>query len=156
MKKFCKSEKGVAAIEMALLTPLLLVLTFGMVEFGVLLYDKAMITNASREAARAAIVWNGTDEADFCGDGITAQDAVDRYLGNHLVSLGGSQTATVTDVLTEASGTIPRTCTVTVNYNYDFLILPDLLARFFKGGLDGRLPIQAVTEMRMEQEDPDA
>jgi Flp pilus assembly protein TadG len=33
-------------------------LLFGIIEFGIILYDKAMITNASREGARAGIVYS--------------------------------------------------------------------------------------------------
>ena len=33
-------------------------LLFGIIEFGIILYDKAMITNASREGARAGIVFD--------------------------------------------------------------------------------------------------
>ena len=49
--------RGVAAVEFALLLPLLLVITFGAIEFSLAWYDKAIITNASREAARAGIVY---------------------------------------------------------------------------------------------------
>ena len=47
---------GVAAVEFALILPLLLALLFGMAEVSLLLYDQAVITNASREGARAGIV----------------------------------------------------------------------------------------------------
>jgi Flp pilus assembly protein TadG len=42
------NESGAALVEFAIVLPLLLVLIFGMIEFSVMLYDKAMITNASR------------------------------------------------------------------------------------------------------------
>ena len=32
-------------------------LLFGIIEFGIMLYDKVMITNASREGAQAGIVF---------------------------------------------------------------------------------------------------
>ena len=50
-------QKGVAALEFAIILPVLLLLTCGIIEFSVALYDKAMITNASREGARAGIVY---------------------------------------------------------------------------------------------------
>ena len=49
-------QKGAAAVEFAIVLPLLLMLLFGIIEFSVILYDKAMITNASREGTRAGIV----------------------------------------------------------------------------------------------------
>ena len=47
-----KNNKGASAVEFALVLPILIVLLFGIVEFGLLMYNKAVITNASREGAR--------------------------------------------------------------------------------------------------------
>lgn len=49
-------QRGVAAVEFALILPLLIVVLFGIVDFGLMIYNKAMITNAAREGARAGIV----------------------------------------------------------------------------------------------------
>ena len=43
-------------VELALALPMMLLLIFGAVEFGTAMYDKAVITNASREGARFGIV----------------------------------------------------------------------------------------------------
>ena len=53
---FLRNKRGTAIVEMAIVLPLLLIILFGIVEFGVMLYDRQVITNASREAARAGIV----------------------------------------------------------------------------------------------------
>lgn len=50
-----KNQRGAALVEFAIALPLLALLLFGFIEFGVLLYNKQVITNASREGARAAI-----------------------------------------------------------------------------------------------------
>ena len=47
------NQNGAALVEFAIVLPVLLMLIFEMIEFSLLLYDKAMITNASREGARA-------------------------------------------------------------------------------------------------------
>ena len=52
MKKSIRSDSGAAAIEFAIVAPLLFVLLFGIIEFGAILYNKSVITNASREGAR--------------------------------------------------------------------------------------------------------
>ncbi|WP_246024787.1 TadE family protein [Paraburkholderia dinghuensis] len=44
-------------VEFALVLPLLLLVLFGIMETGFLLYDKAVITNASRAAARQAVAF---------------------------------------------------------------------------------------------------
>ena len=49
-------KTGVAVIEFAIILPLLLVIIFGIIEFGLVLFNKQVITNASREGARAGIV----------------------------------------------------------------------------------------------------
>ena len=52
-----RSRRGQEVVEMALVLPLLLILVFGMVDFGLLVYDKAIVTNAAREGARAGVVF---------------------------------------------------------------------------------------------------
>ena len=52
-----KRQEGASAVEFAIILPLLLILVFGIIEFSILFYDKAMITNASREGARVGIVY---------------------------------------------------------------------------------------------------
>ena len=49
------SQSGASAIEFALLLPVLLLFLFGIIEVSILFYNKAMITNASREGARVPV-----------------------------------------------------------------------------------------------------
>jgi Flp pilus assembly protein TadG len=56
-----RSEKGQVLIEFALVLPLLLLLLFGIIEFGRAFFQKNMTINAAREGARFAAVqttWN--------------------------------------------------------------------------------------------------
>jgi Flp pilus assembly protein TadG len=55
----------VAAVEFALLLPLLVALLFGFIQFGVAFNDRIQATNAAREAARLAVV--GIDDWDDIG-----------------------------------------------------------------------------------------
>jgi Flp pilus assembly protein TadG len=50
-KMIIKDQNGGAVVEFAIILPLLIALLFGIVEFGLLLYNKQIITNASREGA---------------------------------------------------------------------------------------------------------
>jgi hypothetical protein len=50
-----RREKGSLTIEMALAMPVLLFLIAGVLDLGMLFYEKQVITNASREGARAAV-----------------------------------------------------------------------------------------------------
>ena len=47
-------EGGNAAVEFALVCPFLLVLLMGMIEFGHVLFNQQVITNAARDASRAS------------------------------------------------------------------------------------------------------
>jgi Flp pilus assembly protein TadG len=49
-------ERGAAAVEMALVLPVLLLLIGGIVDFGRAYFTQIMLTNAAREGARAGIV----------------------------------------------------------------------------------------------------
>jgi len=51
-----KSQEGATLVEFAIILPLLLLLIFGIIEFGLFLFNRHVITNAVREAARAGIV----------------------------------------------------------------------------------------------------
>jgi Flp pilus assembly protein TadG len=52
-----KKEEGASLVEFSILAPLFVVLLFGLVEFGLAMYSKGMITNASREGARFGVVY---------------------------------------------------------------------------------------------------
>lgn len=51
-----RSERGAAAVEMALVLPVLILLIGGIVDFGRAYYTQIILTNAAREGARGAIV----------------------------------------------------------------------------------------------------
>lgn len=141
MKRLGKinNQNGAAMVEFAIVLPLLLILIFGMIEFSIMLYDKAMLTNATREGARLGILYNSPDR-------ITEQqitDTIDVYLQNNLISLGGASTWETT---------VPGTCTaagapltVTVTYPYRFLVLPNFIT-----SLASPLTLGATTTMRCE------
>lgn len=60
--RFLKNERGQAMVELALVLPILLVLFMGIIEFGRVYHSYLVITNASREGARVAIL-GGSDDA---------------------------------------------------------------------------------------------
>lgn len=57
---FRRNQRGQAVVEMALVLPILLMLIFGIVEFGRILNTYMIVTNLSREGAREGAV-GGTD-----------------------------------------------------------------------------------------------
>jgi Flp pilus assembly protein TadG len=53
-----RRERGAAALEMAIVLPLLLVLIGGIVDLGRLFFAEIMVTNAAREGARVVVMGN--------------------------------------------------------------------------------------------------
>ena len=100
---------GAAAVEFAVVAPLFFLLVFGMVEFGRMVMIQQVITNASREGARKAVL-----------DGATAsnvKDSVVTYMTNGGVTIATSNvTISPTDPASAASGS-PVTVTVSVPFS---------------------------------------
>ena len=55
---FEKKQDGQSLVEFALLLPILLVIVFGIIQFGVILNGQVTVTSAAREGARSAVVGN--------------------------------------------------------------------------------------------------
>jgi Flp pilus assembly protein TadG len=87
MHKRGKTERGAAALEFALVMPLLLLLLFGIIGFGIVFAQNLALGNAARQAARFGVVEGNTcaqikqmavDEAISVGmDGPTEIDTAD-------------------------------------------------------------------------------
>lgn len=56
-----RHERGQAVLELALILPILLLLLFGIIEFGIIFHDNLVLNQAAREGARLGVV-GGTDE----------------------------------------------------------------------------------------------
>lgn len=137
-------SRGAAVVEFAVILPLLLLLVFGIIEFGVLLFDQAILTNASREGARVGILFRPASESGARPAAITA--AVNGYLGDHLITFGEPGPATVTTTPADAAGLgAGDYLTVSVGYHYQFLLVPAFITDLTDG-----LTLQAETTMRAE------
>lgn len=139
-KKPTKNENGASAVEFAIILPLLLVLLFGIIEFGIIIYDKAVLTNASREAARAGIVSQSprATEEDIIG-------IAENYCANYLITFGSLPAPPYVTVTFPPSLTFGNDLKVSTTYSYDFLLVPNFIL-----GLPQTLTLQAVTVMKYE------
>ena len=142
-----RNEDGGSAVEFAIVCPLLFIVLFGIIEFAVLLYDKATITNASREGARAGIVFNFDPSGPTRITDEEIRTVVGNYCATHLISFGSG--STLSSTVTRAGNQEGASLTVTVNYPYRFLVLSNLIA-LFGGDFANPLNLSAVTVMRLE------
>ena len=119
-----KRQHGAQAVEFALVLPFLLAIVLMVVEFGFVVYNKAIITNASREAARAGTVLSATPWTT----GNVAAVAC-KYAGTLLLSASNgtrttscSGTADPVIAVTNLNGNVPPQfgdpVTVRVSYPY--------------------------------------
>jgi Flp pilus assembly protein TadG len=110
-------DSGVAAVEFALILPLLMMIVFGIINYGILLYDQAVITNAAREGARWGAI--NTSSAISCSGTATGSadpcQVANSYTQANLITFGSSTTSTSTAT---GAGTSGSTVTVTVSYTF--------------------------------------
>lgn len=113
-------------IEFVCVLPLMLMLLTGIIDYCFMLYDKSVITNASREGARYGIVRRSPTYASMASVITYATNNAT----NNLVSFSGSSPAvTVTATSSTSTPTSGSTLTVKVSYVYT-----DLLLHYFIGG----------------------
>ena len=131
MRDKLRTQSGVAALEFAVVLPILLLIGAGIIEFSLIFYDKAMITNASRVGARIGI--RSTDEP-WSVRRTRMLDAIDKYLVDQssgplksflLKSLGNPNYTTIKEISPDpptGNYSPGGTLTVTVKYDYTFLV----------------------------------
>ena len=131
-----KLQAGSNLVEFALVLPLLLVLLFGIIDFSLALFDKAVVTNAVREGARNGIVYSDTRPTP---DQI--KTLVETYCNNKLITFGP---ATANATATFSGSNSGDTLTVSVQYYYDYVVISKLIPSLQS------LNLSATSVMRLE------
>ena len=116
------NERGNAAVELALMMPILMLILFGIINFGVLIYNQSVITNAAREGARWASIHTTASNGITCTNSSSTApvdpcQAAYSYAFNALVSFGGSYLLTASKI-TPADYNQGTPQSVTVSYTY--------------------------------------
>jgi Flp pilus assembly protein TadG len=140
MKIILKNQKGASAVEFALILPLLIMLIFAILEFSLVLYNQHVITNASREGARAGIVAGLDRSADE--HETVSRNTANNYCSNHLVTFSDNPNPLTISFPSTSAAISGDDFTVTVTYIYDFLVLSSL-------GF-GPVTLDAKTIMKLE------
>lgn len=75
-----QERRGVAAVELAVVSPIFFMLIFAMIEFGSAMLAQQAITNAAREGARIAALPDGTlDRAEIYAKNVLQTAGIDPY-----------------------------------------------------------------------------
>ena len=134
------NKNGTAIVEFAIVLPILLLILMGIIEFSLILYDKAVLTNASREGARAGIVSQSPRVPDEY-----IQDVVKKYCKDFLITFGADTLEYGDIVISRTGSSFGDDLTVTVTYRYDFLVLPSFMTTAL-----GPINLVAQTLMKFE------
>ncbi len=134
-------DDGAAAVEFALVVPLLLLLVFGILDFGRAYQAKMQLTHAAREGVR---VWTLTEDVAAATD---QTRAVATGLEDPAVP-GNEVSVTVDDP--ESDGCTPGLpTTLTATYQFTYLTpLPDLVASLGCDAFQNPFELTGVGVMR--------
>jgi Flp pilus assembly protein TadG len=134
IRKIIRNQRGGSAVELAIVLFVLLLILFGIIEFGLIFYNKNVITNASREGARFGIV---SRIPRYTADEVA--QVIYNYCQGRLYPQNGTLPAVS---VSAPSGTgFGTDLEVSVSWPYDFIFLPDYLL--------GK-PLYAKTVMKYE------
>jgi Flp pilus assembly protein TadG len=135
-----EGRAGQGLIEFSIAVPVLLLLLLGITEFGLLLYDQHVITNASREGARYGIVARNPRRSVA-----EIEAVVSAYCEDHLITFGAGTPVTAVEPAPTSGSAFGDDLSVEVTFHFDFLVLPSFVASLI-GGTD----LRARTTMKYE------
>jgi Flp pilus assembly protein TadG len=114
-----REEAGAALVEFALFAGLLLILAFGIIDFGRALFTANNITAAAREGARyAAVLQNPT----------ASTPQIQQRVASHMSPFGNAPIDPATQVFVTYQSTGPQLQSITVEVRYPFTWLTPIRA----------------------------
>jgi Flp pilus assembly protein TadG len=147
--KRSKRPRGQSLVEFALILPALIILAFGIIDFGMGLRSYISLTNATREGARFASVGNEAGAYPLDCDGSTNTTVVGRVC----VSIEGLQLGNIQDIsVSYPSGLQPgNSVVVESEYTYEYITpIGDIADFFTAGAFPDSLTLRTSTDMRLE------
>jgi Flp pilus assembly protein TadG len=131
-----KNRRGMATLETLFVLPLLFMILFGIIEFGLVLGRWQTVTNAAREGAREAIVFRQSCNA------ATVQTEVNTRVAAYLASSGITADSIV---VTGACPGSANDATVTIAYAHPFKTIQN-----FAPSLGANINLPGTSTMRNE------
>lgn len=144
-----RSRRGQSLVEFALILPVLMIMVFGIIDFGLGLRSYISLTNATREGARFAAIGNtaGAYPANCNGTSNTT------VVGRVCYTIEGLDLADLTSVsVTYPNGQMPgNSVVVSADYTYNYITPVGDIVDFFSGGtFPDSLSLSTSTDMRLE------
>ena len=116
-------QRGSAAVEMALLLPILILMIDGVIEFGLILHNESVLASASSVAARAGIA-QGNPKLE---PSEIAQIAID-YCQSNLISITNTSVIPTVEVVQATDPMFQKPLHVTVHFSYHGLLVGSVLS----------------------------
>jgi len=145
-----RQEKGAALVEAAFVLPIMLLVCVGILEFGRAYQTWQVVTNASREGARVAILPEFTDASVI--------SRVKTYLKNGGLPASIVDSANTKVLITETTipiavggGTTATAARIVVEYPFEFMVLQPVAKLVVSGSTAGdAFTMRMTTIMRNE------
>lgn len=137
-------QRGVAAVEFALIAPIVFLLLFGIVEFGLALWRKQVLTSAVREGARKGVLATNPRKPAY------GTNSIESVVTGYLADVGWDSSL--------ASVNVPANCptaggtqlVVSATYPTSLLIVSRLMPGTFTVDGNGNLSLSASVTMQCE------
>lgn len=150
--KRSKEEKGSVIIEMAVIMPLFLLIVAGIIDLGFLFWEQEVLTNASREGARAAARAGVDGAADLTVTQVrqVVQDYLDKF--NIKNAAGAPITLDSSNCLYQWNlGATPPTLSVQLqSIPVRTMMLPNIQTLYATGGISQVVNLSTQTTMAAE------
>jgi Flp pilus assembly protein TadG len=149
LRRLLRGRRGQSLVEFSLVLPVLLIIVFGIVDFGMGLRSYISLTNATREGARFAAVGNPAGSFPSQCNGTTTTTVV----GRTCVAVEGLKRSDITSLtVAYPNGQGPgNSVIVSANYTYHYITPLGDIIHFFSGGtLTKTIALSTSTDMRLE------
>jgi Flp pilus assembly protein TadG len=141
-----RRERAAAAVEMAIVLPLLLLIVGGIIDFGRFFYTQNIVVNAAREGARSRALGYTTAASDLrIGESLTGTQGGANTTSYWLVQTSANTLTTNADCPSSPGPLDRQRVTVTVP-GFTYMVLGPV-SRLFGGALTPPAPV-ATSEMR--------
>ena len=147
--RITRGSRGQSLIEFVLMMPILMIMIFGIIDFGMGLRSYISLTNATREGARFAAVGNPAGAYPTDCDGTTSTSSIGRVC----VAMEGLGLSNLNSVsVSYPNGNAPgNSVIVAADYTYSFITPLGGLISFFSGGtFPDTLSLNTSADMRLE------